>query len=331
MKNYTYILAAVSFWILLAGCATQEQLKELSDARDYYKAEAEANDSIKYTNNALSEKLRFTEGQLKKTTLDLEQYAVSNQSIKKNYEEVLQRYNQLLTQNKDMLATSSYEKQNLQEQLAANQSDLDLKARELATMEYNLSQRESRIMTLEGSYDALEGDVVAKNKRIRELEALAAMNENSMKDLRAKIDNALRGFTAADLTVEDKNGKLYVSLSQELLFKSGSATIDWKGRQAITQIAGVLNANPEIEIMVEGHTDTDGTADKNWDLSVLRATSVVKVLVAGNVDPKRITAAGRGFYIPVASNTSATGKSQNRRTEIILSPKLDALYEILKN
>jgi chemotaxis protein MotB len=113
------------------------------------------------------------------------------------------------------------------------------------------------------------------------------------------------------------------------LFASGSKTINTQGRQAIKQLAGVLNVNPDINITVEGHTDTDGEAAFNWDLSVGRATTIVKELTTNGVAPERVIAAGRGEYFPVAPNTTAQGKAQNRRTEIILTPKLDVLYDLL--
>ena len=137
------------------------------------------------------------------------------------------------------------------------------------------------------------------------------------------------GFTDSDLTISEKNGKIYVSLSQNLLFASGSDKIDWKGKKAIIQVAQVLNSNQDILVNVEGHTDSDGNPNSNWDLSVRRATAVVKVLTGQGVDAKRVTASGRAFYDPIAPNNSAANKAKNRRTEIILSPKLDLLYDII--
>ena len=123
---------------------------------------------------------------------------------------------------------------------------------------------------------------------------------------------------------------MYLSLSQNLLFPSGSDEIDWKGRQALMKLADALKSNPDIDITVEGHTDTDGTAAKNWDLSVLRATTVVKLLSSYGVPSDRLIASGRGFYAPIASNDTPQGKGLNRRTEIILSPQLDELYNLIR-
>jgi len=147
--------------------------------------------------------------------------------------------------------------------------------------------------------------------------------------LRSKVNQALLGFTDADLSVSERNGKIYVSLSQNLLFATNSDNIDWKGKKAIRSLADVLKQNPDINITVEGHTDPDGSPAKNWDLSVRRATAVVKILTETNVNAERITASGRSFYYPIASNATAAGKAKNRRTEIILSPRLDQLYKII--
>jgi chemotaxis protein MotB len=120
-------------------------------------------------------------------------------------------------------------------------------------------------------------------------------------------------------------------MSQNLLFSSGSEDIDWRGKQALMQVAEALKTNTDFEVVVEGHTDSDGTAARNWDLSVLRATSIVKELTKYGVEPARIVAAGRGFYAPVAPNNTQQGKALNRRSEIILTPKLDDLYRIIQN
>ena len=189
---------------------------------------------------------------------------------------------------------------------------------------------------LQGNLTQTQGQLAAREQRVKELETVIAAQKAKSDELRTKLNSALTGFNSNELTVTQKNGKVYVSLSQELLFASGSTEVNKKGKDAIATLATVLNRNGEIEIAVEGHTDNvpfkgAGTTKDNWDLSVLRATTIVRLLTVGGVDARRITAAGHGEYVPVAENTTADGKAKNRRTEIILSPKLDDLYEILKN
>jgi len=228
-----------------------------------------------------------------------------------------QRYDRIIQLNEQLLETSSSEKKELTEQLAQKQEQLYQKEQELRIKEENINN--------------LQANLTQREQRVQELEAAIAEKEAVLEAVRNKVNQALLGFSDADLSVTEKDGKIYVSLSQNLLFRSGSKTINSQGRNAISKLAEVLKQNPDIQITVEGHTDTDGDADFNWDLSVQRATSVIKELTDSGVDPKRIIASGRGEYFPVAPNTTSDGKAQNRRTEIILTPNLDALYEIINN
>jgi chemotaxis protein MotB len=154
--------------------------------------------------------------------------------------------------------------------------------------------------------------------------------------LRKKVADALLGFENQGLTVTQKNGKVYVSLDEKLLFKSGSTVVDPKGVSALKKLADVLEQNPEINVMIEGHTDDvpvmNGSAYKdNWDLSALRATSIVRILLEGSsINPQRLTTAGRSQYLPVDPAKTAEARQKNRRTEIILSPKLDELYKLVE-
>jgi chemotaxis protein MotB len=180
-----------------------------------------------------------------------------------------------------------------------------------------------------------KGDLlVAREKKLAELEAIIKRQDSLTNALSDIVKKALLSFNSDELTVEMKNGKVYVSLSDKLLFKSGSADVEEKGLDAIKKLSDVLNKNMEIDVLVEGHTDnkpikTAVFAD-NWDLSTARANNIVRLL-SGNyaVDPKRLTAAGRGEFQPKANNETAEGRAKNRRTEIILSPKLDELYKII--
>lgn len=312
------------------SCVPQKKYAETEATLKYYQTQANAVDSINYENQRLNEQYRENELLLRNTVKELEQALSANQSLANSNQDLINRYNDLIEQTRNVLATSTYEKVGLQEQLSAQQSELDRLARNQAVSEYQLDQRDSRLQVLEGSVNTLESDIAARNRRIMELEALLRSNRSTVQNLRSNVNTAMTGFNVADLKMEEKNGKLYLTLSQELLFPSGSASIDPRGRQALQQLAAALNRNPDIDILVEGHTDSEGSADLNWNLSTDRATSVAKALVSFGVDPRRITAAGRAFYAPIAPNTTAAGKAQNRRTEIILSPKLDQLYQIME-
>jgi chemotaxis protein MotB len=174
----------------------------------------------------------------------------------------------------------------------------------------------------------------AEQKRLWDLRKLLEQQREAVEGLRKKMADALVGFNSNELQVFVKNGRVYVSLQENLLFPSGSAVVNAKGKEALGALAQVLNTNPDINVVVEGHTDSipiKGKYEDNWALSVARATAIVRILTdAYKVDPTRVTASGRSKYEPVDSNETAEGRQRNRRTEIILAPKLDQLMQLLQ-
>lgn len=215
----------------------------------------------------------------------------------------------------------------------------DLRGR-YADMDANYTKLRSNsaaeINKLSGNLNKISDDLKKREQRLKEVEEILRKRDEATNQLKAKLQEALLGFTKNGLTVEIKNGKVYVSLTDKLLFPSGSIIIDEKGKQALTQLAEVLKQQPEINIAVEGHTDSQkinnlGQIKDNWDLSVLRATSVVRFLTEEQkVESVRMTATGKGQYQPLGPNTNAESRSKNRRIEIVLSPKLDELYDLIK-
>ncbi len=175
-----------------------------------------------------------------------------------------------------------------------------------------------------------------RENKIKELEDLLLQKAKTVEDLKKKIADALSAFSAEELNVTQKDGKVYISLSDKLLFKTGSTKVDEKGRQAILKLSEELNKNAEIAIEIEGHTDSipyinpKGEIKNNWDLSVLRATMVAAIMInEGKVLPTRIKPAGKAEYMPVATNETAEGRSKNRRIEIILNPNISAILKLL--
>jgi len=184
---------------------------------------------------------------------------------------------------------------------------------------------------------ALEQEQLNKNnQRLQELEALIAAKEESMRKLKETLSKALNSFEGKGLTVEQKNGKVYVSMENKLLFNSGSWAVGSEGKKAVVEVGKVLGDNPDISVLIEGHTDDDpfggsGPIADNWDLSTKRATSIVAILSENKaVKKQNLTAAGRSEFSPLASNASAEGKAKNRRIEIILTPRLDEIADMLK-
>lgn len=201
----------------------------------------------------------------------------------------------------------------------------------------NVSQAQQFNIALQQKSDELntkERLLADREKALREMQEIIARQDSITRSLNDIVRNALLGFNSDELTVEVRNGKVYVSMSDKLLFRSGSADVEQKGRQAIRVLGDVLNKNNDIDVLVEGHTDNVSIRTSrfrdNWDLSVVRATSIVRLLTdEHNISPTRVTASGKGEFMPRAANDTAEGRALNRRTEIILSPKLDELMKIL--
>ena len=218
--------------------------------------------------------------------------------------------------------------------LASNSSTaLEANAKENRKLLTELEDKETKLMEEGARLRKLEGELSARSKKIRDLEKLIADKEAAMQRLKTAVSNALKGFEGKGLTVVNKNGNIYVSMENKLLFDSGSWAVGPNGEKAVIELAKVLAKNPDIKVLIEGHTDNDPYSgpviSDNWDLSVKRATAIVRILQNTNVSTKQITAAGRGEFVPVASNATAEGKAKNRRIEIILSPNLDEVSKLL--
>jgi chemotaxis protein MotB len=218
----------------------------------------------------------------------------------------------------------------LKVQFAANFEDAAKGLMALKSLQDSLLIREDRVKAMQAELDV-------KGKNLAELQAALHRNDSITNALRKAVSDALMGFEGKGLTVHMKNGKVYVSLEEKLLFASGKWDVSKEGTTALKDIAKVLEKNPDINVLIEGHTDnvplnSQNQVADNWDLSVMRATSIVKILLANaKINPTRLVASGRGEFLPVESNTSAANKAKNRRTEIILSPKLDELLQIIES
>jgi len=269
------------------------------------------------------EQLSSTSAQLKKSESELKNVNLKYASLQDNFGDVQRRYDELLQRNESILNSSSSQVQHLTSQLSSKEKALNERERKLGMMEADLKMQEALLAKVNENYAQYED-------QIKNLERTLSENQAQIDQLKSSITSALTGFTDSDLSVSERDGKIYVSLSQKLLFASGSDVIDTKGVDAIQKLGSVLKTNPDISINVEGHTDAQGSAEKNWDLSVRRATSVVKILTGSGVAPKQVTASGRALYAPVSDNESIDGRALNRRTEIILAPRLSEIYQLVK-
>lgn len=235
----------------------------------------------------------------------------------------------------------------LEEQIAQLKADTTRINKQLADLQSKFADLQSKTDELNTNYASLRSnssskinklsdDLQKREARLKEVEEALRKRDEATNALKDKLQQALLGFQQSGLSVDIKNGKVYVSLTDKLLFDTGSIIIDDRGKQALQQLARVLKTQPEINISVEGHTDNQrvvnlGQIKDNWDLSVLRATSVVRYLTdIEKIENTRITATGKGEFQPIADGSTPEIRSRNRRIEIVLSPKLDELYNLIK-
>jgi chemotaxis protein MotB len=297
--------------------------KQFTDVQDKLKNATQENEVLKQSNRRLETANRELESANRQLT-------EKNKDLNAQLEEAL--YN--LNAQKQKYAGLEIDMQNLNRQLdilkTGSSSEIELLMEELQAARRDLNLREDRLREA-------EKELEDRNARLIELQEVLAQKDKAVKDLRKKVMRALTGFTDNGLTVHEKNGKVYVSMDEKLLFKTGQWDVDPNGQRALRDLSKLLAENPDINIMVEGHTDDvpmhgSGEVKDNWDLSAMRATAVTKILTQNQqLDPERIIAAGRSEYVPLVSEKTPEARQMNRRTEIILTPKLDELLEILES
>ena len=264
-----------------------------------------------------------------------------NQLIK-NYDSLRYHYGELVGQyekQSQLLATTSGTLATLQDAYAALEQNSNEALQ--ASIEKNrglleeIQIKEGELLSERTRLDSLKRELSSRIARVEELEGLVAAKEALMSALKTALTDALVSFKGNGLSVEQRDGKVYVSMENKLLFQSGSWSVGNTGKQALKKLGNVLAANPEIAILIEGHTDSDpyignDNLSGNWDLSTKRATEIVKILLKNNkIKAENLTAAGRGQYQPLATNKTAAGKAKNRRIEVILTPKLDKIAALL--
>lgn len=314
------MLKKISLLVLIAftlnACVSKKVYTELETK--YNKLRSANSELLLEKDNLLAVKKSLETDLLK---LNKEYDDLLNQkAVLENELEALQhKYNNL---DESYQALSAQSSKKLAEQSQKNQellAKLDEKERILAAESLRLEN--------------LQKELNKRSAQIEELQALINAKEAQMQQLKDAISKALHNFEGKGLTVEQRNGKIYVSMENKLLFNSGSWAVGTEGKKAVEQLASVLSQNKDINVLIEGHTDnvpyTGTTILDNWDLSVKRATAIVRILEDKGVNQTQITAAGRSEFVPVGSNETSEGKTKNRRIEIILAPNLDEISKIL--
>ena len=333
MRNTIFLLSAISMIFITISCVPGKKFKTIQDTsraymdeRDEFKAE---NINLEMKNRELEAKITQYEEQISSVEEQIESITAQRDKAREDLGRITTRYNELQSAQEDLIRGNVKETQKLLSELQDAQAALQSK-------EDLLSQLEETLDSKKASLDELTYELEKRNARMLELEKVLDAQKQIVQDLKNKVSEALLGFENNGLTVTMKNGKVYVSLEEELLFKSASWEIDANGKNALRKLGAVLARNPDIQITIEGHTDNvpynpgSGQLKDNWDLSVKRATTVVRTLLDGTgIDPKRLTASGRSEYVPVDARNTADARQKNRRTEVILTPDLTPLYELI--
>lgn len=260
---------------------------------------------------------------------DSVQNGKSLEILQDKYDELSDAYDLLTSKNSRYMADKAKETKKLLEQLEKAQSDLFAKEDELNKLSNSLNAKKEELKLA-------QEELEARSIRVSELETIINKKDSMVTALKQSISKALIGLEGEGLTVVQKNGKVYISLEEDLLFASGKYEVNSGGVAALNKLATVLSSQKDLSILVEGHTDNiplsgRGLVKDNWDLSVMRATNVVKVLLKNpSLDPLQLTAAGRAEFMPIDTNDTKEGRSANRRIEMILSPNLDDLFDLLE-
>ncbi len=327
MTRNIFLIAIISF---LISCVPARKYEEVESKQ---KKCAEELKEIKFMANELetqNTELKSSHDQMKDQVIRLKgDTTLLGKSLRikeRQYDKINELNDELIKKLEKLQEGSAIENKRLVADLEKTRLELQRKEDELRLLEAELNQKKLDL-------DQLSEDLAQREQRVKELESIIAKKDALVKALKDKVANALLGFKDKGLTVEQKNGKVYISMEAKLLFAKGSSQVDPEGQKALKELAKILEEQQDLEVLVEGHTDSDKMNSSshpkdNWELSVLRATSVVKIMLKySSIDPVSITAAGRSEFLPI----DPEDKSKNRRIEVILIPKLDELFEIISN
>ena len=312
------IVLGIAIISLMTSCVSSKIYEDLQSKYDLLKEEnksllsqlnEEGNNENSYSVKSLQNEVEKLKAEKSRLAMDLAAFKSSYDRLKDSYDALEANSSTKLTENLEL-------NRNLLTQLEDKEKALALESARLAQLQKDLEERSQRVEELEGIISAKDAQMTA---------------------LKDAISAALTNFEGNGLTVEQRDGKVYVSMENKLLFESGSWAINTRGREAVVQLGKVLAENPEIAVLIEGHTDTiaysgNGNIKNNWDLSTKRATSIVSILTENHkILKENLTAAGRGEFSPIVSNSTSGGRSKNRRIEVILTPKLDEISKLLND
>ncbi len=320
--------------LLFTSCMPLKQFNELRTKADNYQKD---NETLKEENRNLTVEVNELDGKvlsLQKKVYSLEQelekFKKEKESLLTEKENLSKYRMELENQINKIKDGSSEEITKLLTELQVLQNDLQDRENRVKKSEVELTEKEQKLKETLAKYNE-------QQEKLLELQTALSKQKDAVSSLKEKLNQALVGFYDQGLSVNEKNGKIYVSLDEQLLFQTGSYSVDSKGQEALKSLSEVLAGNPDINVLIEGHTDDvpltgSGQIKDNWDLSVMRATSVAKIiLINKKINPQRITAAGRSEYSPLVAAKTPEARKKNRRTEIILTPNLTEVFKILQS
>lgn len=306
--------------LIFSSCVTSKRYNELDVLKN----------KLLHENDSLRIKCLSLDGALAEALTANELLRMQQASLVEDTTDMGRRLRYYAGKNKELNELNALLDKNYKNLLSGSETETKRILSELREAQAALQKREDELNTMQRTLEE-------KSKRLEDLERKLAEKDAQVQQLKNRVMEALKGFKDSGLTVEVKNGKVYVSMSEKLLFASGSTEVDQKGKEALKELAKVLEKEMDINVMIEGHTDNvplkgTGCNKDNWDLSVTRATAVTRILLSSaNIQPSRITASGRGEFTPLVQNDTPDNKAKNRRTEIILTPRLDELFKIIES
>ncbi|MGM0648351.1 MAG: OmpA family protein [Bacteroidota bacterium] len=336
--NAIVLLFAVLF--LVSGCVPQRKYQNVVDKRDACmeknKELMAANEKMSATINEYESNLDRYKKRIESLRQDTSVLSTTKRRLTDNYNELYTSYEQLKKNREEQLSQSKEESAQILADLQKTQENILHQRDSLRRLEKKIQEKESNLKEMRQELEVAKAEMQEKQKRLMELQSILNRKDSVVMALKDKVNSALRGFEGEGLTVEERNGKVYVSMEEKLLFSSGSYNISSQGKKALNELAQLLAKNRDVNIMIEGHTDSvpyngSGQLKDNWDLSVKRSTTIIRAITSSaDIDESRLIAAGRSKYVPIESNETAEGRAKNRRTEIILTPKLDELFKIIE-
>lgn len=340
MKKHIFLfIAIILVAFVLSSCVSGKlyndlkKQKELLD-KDFSKLKDDRH-NMEIRNLELVEQLERLQKDSKNISSDkaeLEEMIAKKEEL---FDKLNQTYEQLVN-NKDKIASQHIaDTQKLLLKLQASEEEIKQREKKLSEAEAALQLKEDNLQKLNSELESARKSIESREEKISDLEKMINKQDSITNEIKIKMSQALLGFKDKGITVEIKNGNVYVSLEEQLLFKTGSAIVDAKGVEALTLLSKVLAENTDLNVLIEGHTDNvpfkgTGTIKDNWDLSVLRSTAVVRILMQNkNINLQKLTTAGRSEYMPIAKGNTPEDRKKNRRIEIILTPDLNELYQMI--